>query len=77
MSWNHQETLANLRNGEIESLFDFLEETQFWIKDENARYLRVNRAFHLNYSLARPEDVVGLTPNRGRMRRSPGSRDCP
>ncbi len=61
MSWNPGKKLATLRHEEIESLFDYLEETQFWIKDENARYLRVNRAFHLNYSLPGSEDVVGLT----------------
>lgn len=54
-------TLATLRHEEIESLFDFLEDTQFWIKDGRGRYLRVNRAFHLNYSIADPPGVVGLT----------------
>jgi len=60
MSCNPREKLANLRHEEIEVLFDYLEKTRFWIKDENARYLRVNRAFQLNYSLASPADVVGL-----------------
>jgi hypothetical protein len=54
MSLTHLRKLATLRHEEIESLFDYLDETQFWIKDEHARYLRVNRAFHLNYSLASP-----------------------
>ena len=61
MNWNPVKKLASLRHEEIESLFDYLEETQFWIKDEQARYLRVNRAFHLNYSLPHPADAVGLT----------------
>ncbi len=61
MKWDPVASLANLRHEEIASLFDFLENTQFWIKDKQGRYLRVNRAFHLNYSIADPADVVGLT----------------
>ena len=61
MTRDPEKTLSTLRHEEIESLFDFLEDTQFWIKDEEGRYLRVNRAFHLNYSLAHPSEVVGLT----------------
>ena len=61
MKWDPVASLANLRHEEIASLFDFLENTQFWIKDGQGRYLRVNRAFHLNYSIADPADVVGLT----------------
>lgn len=53
--------LETLHHREIESLFDYLEDTQFWIKDGEGRYLKINRAFQLNYSLARPGDVVGLT----------------
>ena len=61
MKWDPVASLANLRHEEIASLFDFLENTQFWIKDGQGRYLQVNRAFHLNYSIADPADVVGLT----------------
>lgn len=53
--------LDHLRHEEIGTLLDFLEDTQFWIKDLHGRYLRVNRAFQLNYSLADPAGAVGLT----------------
>lgn len=53
--------LSGLRHEQIEDLFDFLDHTQFWIKDTAGRYLRINRAFQLNYSLARAADVLGLT----------------
>lgn len=56
-----QDTLAGLRRVETEFLFDFLDDVQFWIKDCAGRYLRVNRAFQLNYSLATPDEAVGLT----------------
>ncbi len=55
------ETNSWVRNAEIGSLFEFLGDVQFWEKDTNGRYLRVNRAFQLNYSLASAEDVKGLT----------------
>lgn len=42
-------------------LFDFIEDLQFWIKDRTGRYRRVNRGFLLNYSLERPEQVIGKT----------------
>lgn len=53
--------LAQLNHREVEALFDHMENTQFWIKDAECRYLKINRAFQLNYSLARREDVLGLT----------------
>lgn len=56
-----EDCFSRLRHEEIASLFDFLEDVQFWIKDARGRYLRVNRAFQLNYSLAERGDVVGLT----------------
>jgi AraC-like DNA-binding protein len=55
------ELLLRLNHIPVESLFDYLEETQFWIKDAKGRYMRVNRVFQLDYSLASPEDAVGLT----------------
>ncbi|MCB1232231.1 MAG: helix-turn-helix domain-containing protein [Verrucomicrobiae bacterium] len=55
------DALERLRHEEVEGLFDFLDHTQFWIKDTAGRYLRVNRAFQLNYSLARASEVIGLT----------------
>lgn len=45
----------------IASLFDTLENVQFWIKDARGRYLWVNRAFLLNYSMERAEQVLGKT----------------
>jgi len=53
--------LPHLQHEEIEQLFDFLHDTQFWIKDAEGRYLRVNRAFQLNYSRPSPDAIVGLT----------------
>lgn len=61
MKWDPDAILTTLRHEEIESLFDYLDDTQFWIKDCGGRYLRVNRAFQLNYSMAHPRDLVGLT----------------
>lgn len=46
---------------DVESLFDYLDDTQFWVKRADGRYLRVNRAFQLNYSLATVEEAVGQT----------------
>jgi len=42
-------------------LFDFVENVQFWIKDREGCYCRVNRGFLLNYSLETQEQVVGKT----------------
>jgi len=42
-------------------LYDFLEGVQFWIKDSEGRYCRVNRGFLLNYSLETQDQVVGKT----------------
>ncbi|MDF1741199.1 MAG: AraC family transcriptional regulator [Verrucomicrobiales bacterium] len=53
--------LSNLQHEEIESLFDCLDGTQFWIKDASGIYLKVNRAFQLNYSLPSREAAVGMT----------------
>ena len=56
-----QDILTRLRRAETQFLFDFLNDVQFWIKDRGGRYLRVNRAFQLNYSLATPDEAIGLT----------------
>ena len=45
----------------VGSLFDFIEDLQFWIKDRQGRYGWVNRGFLLNYSLERREEVIGKT----------------
>ncbi len=42
-------------------LFDYVEDVQFWIKDREGRYCRVNRGFLLNYSLEKQNQVVGKT----------------
>lgn len=42
-------------------LFDFVEDVQFWIKDCEGRYCKVNRGFLLNYSLERQNQVIGKT----------------
>ena len=42
-------------------LFDSVEDVQFWIKDCDGRYCRVNRGFLLNYSLERQNQVIGKT----------------
>ena len=43
--------LADLVLSESLSLFDCLTDTQFWIKDKDGRYLRINQTFQLGYSL--------------------------
>jgi AraC-like DNA-binding protein len=43
------------------SLFDFVPELQFWIKDPAGRYCHVNRGFLLNYGLDRVEQAIGKT----------------
>ena len=42
-------------------LLDCLREVQFWIKDANGRYLRVNQTFQLDYSLASLTEANGKT----------------
>jgi AraC-like DNA-binding protein len=42
-------------------LFNCVEEVQFWIKDRAGRYLAMNRACLLNYSLASFADAAGRT----------------
>lgn len=42
-------------------LFDFVEDVQFWIKDCEGRYCRINRGFLMNYSLERQNQVIGKT----------------
>lgn len=42
-------------------LLDCLREVQFWIKDANGRYLRVNQTFQLDYSLASMDEANGKT----------------
>lgn len=62
MHFAEQTVMASLlRHDEIGGLFEFLGDIQFWVKDAGGCYLRVNRAFQLNYSLASVEDVKGLT----------------
>jgi AraC-like DNA-binding protein len=46
---------------QIAELFEPLEDVQFWVKDREGRYCRVNRAFLLNYALSEPRQVVGKT----------------
>lgn len=43
------------------SLFDFVEDLQFWIKDPEGRYVWLNRGFVLNYSFNGQEDLIGKT----------------
>jgi AraC-like DNA-binding protein len=45
----------------LRGLFDVLPDVQAWIKDRQHRYLWVNRAFLLNYSMERPDEVLGKT----------------
>ncbi len=42
-------------------LLDCLGGVQYWIKDANGRYLRVNRTFQLDYSLASMSEAIGKT----------------
>jgi AraC-like DNA-binding protein len=42
-----------------ESLFDALEDVQFWIKDAQGRYQRANRALLANYGLRDERAVIG------------------
>jgi AraC-like DNA-binding protein len=46
---------------QLAELFEPLEDVQFWIKDREGRYCRVNRAFLLNYALTEPCQVIGKT----------------
>src|SRR5258706_10539514 len=39
---------------DLVELFDFLDDVLAWVKDRNGRYLWVNRAFLINYSLEQP-----------------------
>ncbi len=40
---------------DLVGLFDFVEDVLAWVKDREGRYLWVNRAFLLSYTLAHPE----------------------
>lgn len=53
--------LAQFDQSELGSLFDFFDDTLFWIKDDRGRYLRVNRAFQVVFSLPSTKAVLGLT----------------
>lgn len=53
--------LSELDLTETLLLLDCLREVQFWIKDANGRYLRVNQTFQLDYSLASLSEAVGRT----------------
>ncbi len=46
---------------QLTELFEPLEDVQFWIKDREGRYCRINRAFLLNYALSEPGQVIGKT----------------
>ncbi len=46
---------------EVEALFDFLDDVQFWIKDVLGRYVRVNRCFLENYGFSDAAVVIGRT----------------
>jgi len=46
---------------QLAELFEPLEDVQFWIKDREGRYCRVNRAFLLNYALSEQRQIVGKT----------------
>lgn len=52
---------AELGDEHGESLFDHLPQVQFWIKDREGRYLRVNRALLQNYGFDDPAAMVGKT----------------
>ncbi len=43
------------------SLFDHLEQVQFWIKDRRNRYLHANRTLLINYALEEVAHIVGKT----------------
>lgn len=53
--------LSELDLSETLLLLDCLREVQFWIKDVDGRYLRVNQTFQLDYSLASIEEANGKT----------------
>ena len=53
--------LSRLRQHDATILFDFLEDTRFWIKDAAGRYLRINRTFQLQYNLTNTDEAIGLT----------------
>lgn len=55
------ELLSELDLTESLLLFDCLREVQFWIKDAQGRYLRVNRTFQLDYSLGSVREAIGRT----------------
>ncbi len=44
-----------------ESLFECLEDIQFWMKDVAGRYMRVNRALLANYGFHDEADILGRT----------------
>ncbi len=54
---------AELGDEHGESLFEALDDVQFWIKDRAGRYLRVNRALLRNYGFA---DAAAMTGKRDR-----------
>jgi AraC-like DNA-binding protein len=43
----------------LTELFDFLDDVLAWVKDREGRYLWVNRAFLINYSLEHPRERGG------------------
>lgn len=53
--------LDEILHRDVEALFDAIEDTQFWIKDAENRYLRVNQTFLLNYSVPDESYVIGKT----------------
>ena len=53
--------LSELDLTETLLLLDCLRGVQFWIKDANGRYLRVNQTFQLDYSLTSMAEANGKT----------------
>ena len=45
----------------LTELFEPLEDVQFWVKDRENRYVRVNRAFLLNYAFDEAAQIIGET----------------
>lgn len=52
---------ADIGSEHGESLFEFLEDVQFWIKDRGGRYVRANRALFTNYGFSDAAAIIGKT----------------
>ena len=53
--------LKSLPLEEIQRLFEFLPNTQFWIKDKKGKFLVVNHALLAHFGLEKSEQLVGKT----------------